>query len=271
MKRATVVHAIAAIFLLVLVSPAVAELGAGLELFLPSDPDMYGKGLVDNNWPDYVRNEFDWRSGEDRVQLYGPSSYDRLVSPVLFQRIEFGAGSSFSWGFELSERFRWLMFAPAKDVDIVFERKEVPFSLVPFGKLTFGKFDVMFGAGGSAIYATTSVSGKDMFRQEANPYYDPEDEESDEPRAKYESQRFGRSGWTFGWLAKISIGFKLKESLRLGLDVEYSGFTLESLEPEIVDDGYDPDADIVQFHWKEKTISGDAGGIGVILGISYQP
>jgi len=252
------------------VAPASAEIGIGFEVFVPSDPDLYGKGLVDNNWPDYVRNEFEWRSGEDRVQLYNLSSYDRLISPVLYQRLNFGAGSTFSWGVELSERFRWLIFAPAKDVDIVFERQEIPLYLTPFVRLSFGKFDALLGAGGGAIYATTEVFGKDLFKQEANPFYDPEDEESEEPRAEYKSQRFGRSAWSFGWMAKLGFGYEITPTLRLGLDFEYSGFSLESLEPEIVDDGYDPDADVVQYHWKEKTVNGDAGGISVILGIAYQ-
>ncbi len=269
MRRAML--ALTAVALAVLwIAPTYAEVGVGFEAFIPSDPDLYGKGLVENNWPDYVRNEFDWRSGEDRVQFYNLSSYDMLLSPVLYQRLDFGAGDTFSWGVELSERFRWLIFAPAKDVDIVFERQEIPIYLTPFARLSFGKFDVLFGAGGGAIYATTEVFGTDLFRQEANPYYDPEDEESEEPRARYKSQRFGRSAWSFGWIAKISIGYELTSSLLVRLDVEYSGFSLESLEPKIADDGYDSNADLIQYHWKEEAIDGDAGGIGIVLGIAYQ-
>jgi len=247
------------------------ELASGLEAFFPSNPDLYGKTLINNNWPDYVRSDFNWKSGDDRVQLYTPNSYDRLLSFYIAQRANFNVSESFLWGIELSERFRMLIFAPAKDVDILFRRQLIPISLAPFAKFMFGKFDAVVGAGGSTIYHTTEIFGKDFYRQEANPFYDPADEESDEPRANYTSQRFGRSGWAFGYMAKIGFGYKVSKPLRLGIDAEYSGFSMESLGAKIVNDGYNKDSDLTEFHWKEKTISGDAGGFSVILGISYQP
>lgn len=245
------------------------ELSSGLEAFFPLNPDLYGKTLINNNWPDYVRSEFDWRSGEDRVHLFTPNSYDRLFSFYIAQRANFGTNKSLGWGIELSERFRWLLFAPAKDVDILFERQEIPISLVPFVKILFGKFDTIVGAGGSAVYHTTQIFGKDFYKQEENPFYDPNDEESEEPKAIYDSQRFGRSAWSFGWMAKVGFGYNLKNSMRLSLDIEYSSFSLESLEAKIVDDDPEKKAEIAEYHWKEKTLKGDAGGISVILGVSY--
>lgn len=244
--------------------------GGALDLFFPLDADMYGKGLTDNSWGRDILGK-EYSVGEDRVQFVGPNRYSVILSPVLIQSYFWDRGP----GIELSEQFQYLFFSPNKDVDIGYERFMVPIRLT--FKWTFRpdkKVRPFIGAGGGIIYTLTHISGKGLYDQERNPDYttdDTEDADSgldgqDDSGARpffTENREFGRSGWYPGVHATAGVDIKLKYDLALVLGLRYEYVPIETIEVEFVSDGID------EWHWKERKLEGDAGGIAASVGVTY--
>jgi hypothetical protein len=129
------------------------------------------------------------------------------------------------------------------------------------------------------VYTLTRISGQDLFDQERNPDYpfddtedadsalDNEDElengDSDARMYHTETREFGRSGWYPGFHATAGINIMVKYDLALVLALRYEYLPIETVEIEMVSDGPN------EWHWKDRTLKGDAGEFAGSFGIAY--
>lgn len=248
-----------------------AGFGALLDYQGPLDPEMYGGGMSDNAWGRDLLG-ISHSHGDARNQFYTWNRPHLLVSP--------GLDGFYGWDFGLSIHLRtkwtWLSWAPNRDVDIVMDRVQVPVELVPTWSFnTAGRVQPKLFAGGGIQYVSTHIFGRDLFDQRPNPNFDDETtpepgadagDNTPEPRRFFKDDReFGKSGWYPIATAGAGVDFVLSDSARLGASVAYSSQPMETVEAVLVMDG--PEA----WHWVEKSIEGDGGGIhaGVSIHFTY--
>ena len=237
-----------------------AGIGLKLDSFLPMDQEMYGERLVNREWAPIIVDK-DWSVGRDRQQFYGLNRYSYILGPALVQKFSW----DFGLGFEISERFSWLLFAPNSEVDINFSRFMLPIQITPRYQFSFanGRFRPYVGAGVGFYYTITNIGGKDMFNQRINPEFDESDDESDEPEFLTPSREFKMSDWYIGYHATVGMDFYLSDRLALNLGINYETVQIKSLDVILVQDGVD------EFHWESEEIEGDGGGVVISLGASY--
>ncbi|MCC6159994.1 MAG: hypothetical protein IT350_18220 [Deltaproteobacteria bacterium] len=247
-----------------------AGIGAVIDYQYPLDSEMWGATMTDNAWGrDLVGIEHS--VGADRNQFYTWNRPDRLIAPGL--ECHYG----WSWGLSLhgDVRWLWLSWAPNQDVDIIMDRVDVP--LLATAKWSFnndGRWRPNVFAGGGVHYVSTRIFGKDLFDQARNPNFDSEtlpepdsDEAGNAPEPRRwlkESREFARSDWAPSAHAGIGLDVALRESLILAVAATYDVVPMDTIEAVLVRD----DAD--EWHWVEKEISGDGGGIHGAVSIHYR-
>ncbi|MCB9487739.1 MAG: hypothetical protein H6684_03295 [Deltaproteobacteria bacterium] len=245
-------------------------IGADLEYFRPLDPEMYGETMASNTWGRDIK-DLSYSTGTDRNQFYGPNRPTGMLVPGLTQ--EWAHESGFS--VKLAEKWLWLVWSPNVDVDIVFQRTMVPIELTPqwtFNKA--GKVRPTVFVGGSANYVVTTIDGNDLYDQNRNENYPnetvPEDDDpgasgAAEPREYFRDKRsFGEDGWYLGAHAGAGVQVELQPGLYLEGTLRWSTIPIESIEAVRVREG-NPD----DWHWEEKELTGDAGGISASVGVMY--
>ena len=247
--------------------------GAALDGFFPMDTEMYGARMKANSWG---RDMYDksWSTGDDRVHYLTPNRESMIFSPMFFQ----GMTWDFGLGFEFSEQIQYLHYAPNQDVDVTYDHFMFPIRLTL--KWVFnqkGKFRPFIGGGGSYSYVVSRVAGKDLYDRWRNPDYvseDPEGDDDDDDNSSTGNDdeekeflsrphEYGEDGWYPGFHGVIGADYMLRDDLGLRLSARYEVILIEAVDAELVLDGNE------QWHWKERKLEGDAGGVGANFGIMY--
>lgn len=266
-----------AFFAIPTISIAGSHIGMDLALdgLFPIDPKMYGERMVGNSWG---KDMFDkgWSTGKERVEFVSPNTYYMVYSPKFTETI------FWDWGFgiEFSQKIQYLHYSPNKDVDVTFDRFMLPLGLT--FKWTFlgeskSKVRPFVGLGASYTYVISRVAGKDLFDQKLNPdfLFDDSDDadaglneeeegkynDSDASRYLTTQNEFGMSGWYLGGHLIAGMNVILTDELALTLTLRYETLSIESLDVELIRDGNE------QWYWKERKLKGDAGGLGVSVGV----
>ncbi|MBZ0273898.1 hypothetical protein K8I61_17805 [bacterium] len=239
--------------------------GGQLEYQYPIDADVYGGGMRDNTWGRDVRG-LTAPTGESRNQYYSFSTHDALFLPGLMQGVRFGEKPRFS--FELTESLLWFSYAPSRDLDIVYDRFQIP--ILATARLRFfptANWHPTLLAGAGAYYMDTRVSGGDLYNQARNPAAtdEPEGEGLPAERNFFRNDiEFRESAWAFGVHAGAGFEVQLLSQLLLVLDVTWSVVPVDTFDVVFVrGDSLD------DFHWEKRNVSGDAGGLRGGLGVRY--
>jgi len=258
-----------------LAAPAVSRadvgffLGASWEYFWPRDSEMFGESMASNSWGRDIAG-ISYSTGTDRNQFYTFNRPNRLMSPGLSQSIVWDSGVSI----ELAERWVWLQWAPNRDVDIVCNHMMVPLTLTPRYRFFPGaRFHPTISLGFGYYYFNTRISGDDLYDQTRNSNYEDEalvgeDEppsHQPEPRRYLRKEReFSRSGWYPGYHGGLGFETQLSDRLSFTLEFCWSLIPVKTIDVVRVREG-----NVEDWHWEEREISGDAGGLHTTLGISY--
>lgn len=244
------------------------EIGGALDALFPLNLDMYGQGMLDNEWGRVMLDK-DFSAGEDRAVYPTPNRPSMIYSPVLIQRMKWDNG----FGLELSEGFSFLHFWPNKEADVSYERFMLPIKLGATYTLNRnGRWRPFAGAGVSVTYVSTHIEGKDLQDQWVNENFGmdtSDDEDSGQggiDDAEYENRQreIDLMGWYSGFFAMIGTDVMLKDDLALSICARYESVVIDGVDAKLIED------DQEQWHWKEDRIRGDAGGIGVFIGVIYR-
>ncbi|MCZ7585222.1 MAG: hypothetical protein M5R36_18850 [Deltaproteobacteria bacterium] len=244
------------------------QVGAALEYFTPLQTEMWGGAMASNSWGRDIAG-IEYSTGTARNQFYTYNRYDRMIVPALRQALHWDNG----FAVELSESWLWLSWAPNKDVDILYDRVMVPIRLA--AKYRFfptGNFHPTVAAGGGMHYVSTVISGTDLYDQRRNPNYESEGQpegETDEtipaPRQYFRDQRrFAQSVWAPGWHVAAGFEAELSYPISVFLEFRYWSVPMDTIDAVRVREGNAQD-----WHWEERDVSGDAGGLTGLVGIAY--
>lgn len=226
-----------------------AHAGARIEAWVPSDPDLWGQGLLDEKWVPAVLGP-DNGPGLNDEQFIGPGRPWFLLVPGITQEIFFDNG----FAIEIAERIVHVLFAPNRGLDIHYSRYSIPITITPQYRFAFGprdQFRPYVGAGAGFYYTATTIEGSDLY-----------DREMRGERELREPRRFSRSEWNFGALAVAGIKWFVLDRMAITLAAGYEYVDARTTEIRLVEDG--PGA----HHWEDRTIGGDGGGTVFELGVS---
>ncbi len=268
--------AIAAAIILLILAPAASKadlnpvFGASVEYFWPVEPEMYGSRMAPNSWGEDIKG-YSYSHGTDRNQFFTPSRYDRIFSPGLTQTIAWDSGLSV----ELAERWLWLIWAPNRDVDIVYSKTMIPITLTPswtFNKA--GRLRPMIGAGVGICYVNVNISGQDLYDQARNENYDLEG--SPEPgdtgignvpeKRLYikRTREFSREDWAPEGHIVAGLEMAVNDRLSFNLQARWSVMVMKTIDVVRVSEG-----NTESWRWEEQEIEGNAGGFHGIVGLTY--
>jgi len=241
--------------------------GASLEYFHPLDADLWGQTMANNSWGRDIAG-FKDSVGKDRNSFYTFNRYNGIVSPGLSQSLTWDFGLSV----ELAERWQWLIWAPNKDVDIIYDRIAVPITVTPkYSFLPTGSFHPTVSAGVGVYYFYTHIYGDDLYDQHRNADFPNEgigtqpDPDIPTPKEFFRTPRdFKANDWFVGGHVGAGFDLDLGNQLLLSLAFRYSIVPAESIEAVRVREG-----NIHDWHWEEGKIKGDAGGVSGSVGLSY--
>ena len=272
MRRIAIVSAV--ILLAIIPLAAKADLypvfGASVEFFWPVEPEMYGSRMAPNSWGEDIKG-YSYSHGTDRNQFFTPSRFDRMFSPGLTQTVAWDFGLSV----ELAERWIWLIWAPNRDVDIVYNKTMVPVTLTPYWTFNKGgKLRPMIGAGAGCVYVNTNISGKDLYDQTVNDNYDSEgspepgntgmDNVPEQRLYLRKSREFSQEDWIPEAHAVIGLELALNDRLSLTGQLRWSYMKMETIDVVRVSRG-----NTESWRWLEQKIKGNAGGAHGIIGLTY--
>jgi len=272
MRRSAIISAVTLLALIPLAANAdlYPVLGASVEYFWPAEAEMYGSRMAPNSWGEDIKG-ISYSHGTDRNQFFTPSRFDRIFSPGLTQSIAWDFGLSV----ELAERWMWLIWAPNRDVDIVYNRIMVPITITP--SWTFnkgGNFRPVIGAGVGYCYVNTNIAGQDLYDQRRNDNYnregDPEpgasgDENVPEQRLFIrESREFSREAWVPEAHAMAGLELGINDRLSVTGQVRWSVMMMETIDIVRISENSSDN-----WHWEEQKIKGNAGGFHGTIGITY--
>jgi hypothetical protein len=259
------------ILVLVLALPTLAQaltinFGASLDALFPGDPDAYGDRMIGNDWGKQIRDK-DFSTGSGRADFVSPNRTTFLLAPVLVQSVETDSGVTI----EMTQSVNYLFYSPTKELDVTFERFNVPLRLG--ARYTFmreRRFRPQIGAGGSLHYVVTRIAGKDLFSQKIDPDFVDElspTEQQYHPDGDFEYEtmqhEWALSGWYGGWYALIGAQVGFNEKLALSFAVRY-----ESVRIRTLDAALDAESEDV-WTWKKREFNAEAGGVTGSVGILY--